>query len=403
MRPTHISIILILLIMGFGSVTAGPEDWRIALCISADPAHQMNVAWRTESQVDTPLVQWVQNQPQVKFYKQSVDIAAQTETVVRSDSSLVYAYSAEMSGLKPSTSYAYRVGSAEDWSEWLVFTTAAEKEEPFSFLYFGDPQNGIRSHVSRAIRAGYKEAPDAAFITMAGDLVAVPARDYEWEALFHAGDWIFRQTPLAPIMGNHAYYIDGKWLKTHTPYWQPHFKLPENGLTTLPETNYYFHYQSLLFVVLNGSEQLAEQALWLDELLTRESSAWVVVTLHQPLYATGDGRNGEKRRNAFLPIMDKYEVDLVLQGHDHTFGRTYPLKDNQRAKRWQKGTVYINSVSGSKQYKLRPKQSELFAVSGQDTQYYHVVSVTSSKMTLSSYSVDGVLVDEIQINPSKLR
>ncbi len=397
------SLILIFLMFMTGSTIAGPEDWRIALCISEDPSHKMNVSWRTEKQLDTPLVQLALNLPQVKFYQQSWDIPAQTEEVILNDSSVVYAYSAEMAELQPSTAYAYRVGSADDWSEWLVFKTASEIEEPFNFLYFGDPQNGIRSHVSRAFRAGFKAAPDAAFITMAGDLVSVPERDYEWEALFHAADWAFRQTPLAPVMGNHAYYIGGKWLRRHSEHWQPHFKLPENGLESLPETNYFFHYQGLLFVVLNGSEQLDEQAQWLDGVLSREKSSWVVLTLHQPLYATGEGRDGEKRRKAFLSTIDKHEVDLVLQGHDHTFGRTFPLKGSKRVKEHQKGTVYIVSVSGSKQYKLDPKLNELFAVSGKNTQYYHIVHVEGSRMTLSSYSVDDVLVDEIVIKPSKIR
>ncbi len=403
MRQPCLSIILTLLLLITGSAIAGPEDWRIALCISEDPQHQLNVAWRTEHQIETPLVQVAPNLPQVKFYKQSLDIVAQTEIVSRSDSSQAYAYSAAMSGLQPSTAYAYRVGSEAEWSEWFVFKTAKHTEDSFRFLYFGDPQNGLLSHVSRAIRAGYQEAPDAAFLTMAGDLVSVPGIDEQWEELFHAGSWIFSQVPLVPVMGNHAYYVDGKWLDEHSSYWRPHFTLPENGLATLPETNYFFHYQGLLFVVLNGNEQLETQAIWLDELLGQTESTWIILSIHQPLYPTAEGRDGTKRRAAFLSVIDKYEVDLVLQGHDHTFGRTYPLKNGKRVKGRRKGTVYINSVSGSKQYKLEPASADVFAVTDADKQFYHVVDVQPSKLKLSSYTVDGELRDEIIITPSKIR
>ncbi|MCF7824973.1 MAG: metallophosphoesterase family protein [Candidatus Marinimicrobia bacterium] len=401
MHRIILSIILILLILG--SVIAGPEDWRIALCISEDPQHQMNVSWRTESQMNAPLVQVAQNLPQVMFYEQSVDIAAQTEIVLRSDSTRVYVYSAKMTGLIPSTAYAYRVGSEDEWSEWFVFETANSTEAPFRFLYLGDPQNGLLSHVSRAIRAGYGEAPDAAFLTIAGDLVSVPGIDQQWEDLFHAGSWVFATIPLVPVMGNHAYYIDGEWSDEHSSYWQPHFTLPENGLATLPETNYYFHYQGMLFVVLNGSEQLDEQAIWLDEILGQVEAKWLIVSMHQPLYSTGRGRDGTKRRDAFLSVIDKHEVDLVLQGHDHTFGRTYPLRKGKRVKGRQKGTVYINSVSGSKQYELEPAIEDVFEVTGENQQFYHVIDVQPSKLILSSYTVDGELRDEIIIKPSRNR
>ena len=393
-----------LIIMLFtSSLIAGPEDWRVALCISEDPQHQMNVSWRNTTELDIPRVQLALNTSLAKFHKEHRDIDAQVETVVLSDSTTVYAYSARMDSLEPEISYAYRVGSQEEWSEWFVFKTALSTEASFRFLYFGDPQNGLLSHVSRAIRAGYSAAPDAAFITMAGDLVSIPGKDQMWEDLFHAGGWIFGQVPQVPIMGNHAYYIDGKWLQHFSPYWRPHFTLPENGLETLPETNYYFHYQGLLFVVLNGNEQLTEQAIWLDDILTREKSKWIILSIHQPLYATGKGRDGSKRREAFLSVIDKHEVDLVLQGHDHTFGRTYPLKAGKVVKKRQKGTVYITSVSGSKQYKLDPAIQNVFAISGADKQYYHVIDVQPKELKLSSYTVDGNLKDEVIITPSRNR
>ncbi len=385
------------------SLIAGPEGWRIALCISDDPQHQMNVSWRTVAELDSPHVQLALNSPLVKFYKDHREFSAHVEAVVLSDSSEVFAYSSKMRNLEPGTSYTYRVGSKEQWSEWFVFETAKSTEDSFRFLYFGDPQNGLLSHVSRAIRAGYREAPEAAFLTMAGDLVSVPGIDQQWADLFHAGSWIFGQVPQVPVMGNHAYYINGKWLDEYSPYWRPHFTLPENGLAILPETNYFFHYQGLLFVVLNGSEQLKEQAIWLDQLLDQTESTWIIVSMHQPLYSTGRGRDGTKRRDAFLPVFDKYEVDLVLQGHDHTFGRTYPLKNSKRVRGRQKGTVYINSVSGSKQYKLEPAIENVFAVTDADQQFYHVIDVQPSKLKLSSYTVDGALRDEIIIKPSKLR
>lgn len=397
-----VQIQLVLMLMTT-NLMAGSEDWRIVLCISEDPMHAMNVAWRDTVNLENPLVQYTLNKPEAKFYQQALENRAEVEVVHLPEGGQVYAYSADMDGLEPGTSYAYRVGNDRNWSEWFVFRTAESSPRPFRFLYFGDPQNGLTSHVSRALRAGYKEAPDAAFLTMAGDLVSVPDIDKQWEDLFHAGSFIFGHVPQAPLMGNHAYYVGRKWTKSYSDQWRPHFNLPENGLHTLPETNYFFHYQGVLFIALNGSEQLEEQALWLDMTLSNQKSRWVIVSIHQPLYATGQGRDGTKRREAFLETIDKYEVDLVLQGHDHTFGRTFPLKGGKAVNKRQKGTVYINSVSGSKQYKLGPPQGEVFEVTDSDKQFYHVIAVDTKQLKMSSFTVDGQLKDEVIIKPSNLR
>jgi len=400
MKVSQVIQVLILVMIcwfGPGQALAGSEDWRIALCVTEDPSHAMSVSWRNPTLLNDPRVQFTTNTPEVDFNRQVREVPARIESVTLPGEITVYAYSASMAGLEPATSYAYRVGDSDEWSEWFVFSTAAQDESAFRFLYFGDPQNGFPSHVSRAIRSGYRMAPDAVFMSFGGDLVSVPAKDDQWEGLFRAGSWIFSQMPLAPAMGNHAYYIGGDWLKEHTPYWRPHFSLPENGIPSLPETNYYFKCQGVLMAVLNGSQDLGEQAKWLDDLLTREKSRWIIITLHQPLYPTGKGRDGSKRRTAFLATIDKHQVDLVLQGHDHTFGRTFPLKAGRRAAEGEKGTIYLNSVCGSKQYELAEGLDAIFAITDSRKQFFHVIDVSSEIMTLRSYLIDGTLKDVVQI------
>ncbi|MDN3596949.1 fibronectin type III domain-containing protein [Zunongwangia endophytica] len=64
----------------------------------------------------------------------------------------------------PNTTYVYRVGNGEKnddyWSEWFQIKTAKTgSEEPFSFIYFGDAQNNIKSLWSRVIRSSYRKFP----------------------------------------------------------------------------------------------------------------------------------------------------------------------------------------------------------------------------------------------------
>ena len=87
------------------------------------------------------------------------------------------------------------MGSGDVWSEWFHFRTAHEGPAPFSFIYFGDAQVNILSLWSRTLRSAYADAPHAAFMIHAGDLINRAQRDVEWGEWFEAGDWIQSTVP----------------------------------------------------------------------------------------------------------------------------------------------------------------------------------------------------------------
>jgi Purple acid Phosphatase, N-terminal domain/Calcineurin-like phosphoesterase len=74
------------------------------------------------------------------------------------------------------------------------------------------------------------------------------------------------------------------------------------------------------------------QTLWLESTLAqarRDSSVdMIVVVMHQCAMSTSVAGNGSDLgiRQAWLPLFDKYEVDLVLSGHEHDYERTYPVR-----------------------------------------------------------------------------
>ncbi|MDD4778200.1 MAG: fibronectin type III domain-containing protein [Fermentimonas sp.] len=82
-------------------------------------------------------------------------------------------------GLEPNTQYSYRAGNGKDWSEWFQFSTAKKVNDKFSFIYFGDVQNDIKSLGSRTLRQAYKDlGKDASFMLFAGDLVSRSTDEY---------------------------------------------------------------------------------------------------------------------------------------------------------------------------------------------------------------------------------
>ena len=199
---------------------------------------------------------------------------------------LHYPWSTDVEGLESGTTYEFRVVSGEDASEWHSFTTA-DTSDRLDFLYFGDAQQGLTEEWAENSRMAFENHPDSGLVLHAGDMIDVPYNHAEWNDWFGAlgDDATSRQHLLTP--GNHEYYTPGNfWDLPQVPptdYYQ-NYTLPTNGL--YDERNYYVDRNDVRIVVLDGNQQIDEQATWLDETLANNPNAWTVVMFHQPVYNT---------------------------------------------------------------------------------------------------------------------
>ncbi len=373
---------------------------RIILNLTDDPAHSEAVTWRTMENVDEPQVEISIAIPQPKLEDKADKISAVSEKVEIGADTIVFQHSAILKNLQANTLYAYRVGDGKVWSEWNQFRTAKNGIAPFKFVYFGDPQNDIIAYVSRIFREAYKKTPDAAFWLFTGDMVSISTSDDWWGELFYAAGFIPRIMPSIELAGNHSYprkNMNGKMVRSLAPLWRPHFTLPENGPADLPETAYYIDYQGVRFIMLNGNEKLQEQASWLEDVLANNPNPWTIVAMHQPIYSTGKDRDNPQYREYFLPLYDKYHVDLVLQGHDHSYGRTFKLRNGQIVKPDEKGTIYIVSVSGPKMYNLNPHSANLMAKYDTGEQLFQVIDINGNHLQYESWTATGELYDSFEL------
>jgi 3',5'-cyclic AMP phosphodiesterase CpdA len=182
-----------------------PLPDRVVLTWSGDPATTQAVTWRTSAVVHHALAQLTPATDRPLEASAALEIRARTEPL-QSDLGLAHYHSVEFTDLAPGTRYAYRVGDGVNWSEWHHFRTARAEPAPFTFVYFGDAQNDIRTHWSRLFREAVLEAPRAAFTLHAGDLVNRAQRDAEWGEWFGAPAWVHATIPVVPTPGNHEYY-----------------------------------------------------------------------------------------------------------------------------------------------------------------------------------------------------
>ena len=291
----------------------------------------------------------------------------------------VYQCSTILAGLKPQTVYAYRVGHDSTWSEWNQFRTAKAEAAPFSFVFFGDPQDDILEHVSRSFREAFRAAGDASFWLFSGDLTTNPDEDL-WEEWFEAAGFIPRVMPMIMTPGNHDHAsvkINGKKERTKDlPLWRPQFTLPENALPGFEETSYSVDYQGVRFLMINSNYRLTEQAEWVDSVLADNPNRWTVAAFHHPFYSSG--RNRDERSTRGMPFRKCLSGAALTWCFRDTITRMRGARNLLGGKvvgDTEKGIVYVVSSCGPKNYVLQPLYKDLMATMGENLQLYQVITV----------------------------
>lgn len=399
MNLTRLLFVLAAVTVPALSAAAEPtEPERVLLTWNGDPARSQAVTWRTGQPVEQALAELAPALPGPKLAAGATSVTATSQAVETTAGVTVHYHSASFANLKPATKYAYRVGDGKAWSEWNHFFTASEKAEPFSFLYVGDAQNDVKSLWSRVIRDAFRHGSQAKFILHAGDLINIANRDNEWAEWFEAAGWINRVIPSIAIPGNHEYFLPAKdEPRQLSRLWQPQFEYPRNGPEGLEDTCYYLDYQGARIIALNSNERAADQAAWLDKVLSDNPNRWTILTFHHPIYSGAARRDNPQLRAAWLPVIDKHRVDLVLQGHDHTYARTEKLDGGSVVGSTANGTVYVVSVGGPKMYDTTTESAHLMARVAEDTQLYQLVTIKDDLLQYEAHTAAGDLYDAFDL------
>jgi hypothetical protein len=285
---------------------------------------------------------------------------------------------ATIDGLRQRTGYSYRVGGAGGWSPTYTFRTQKFNGD-FDFLFFGDPQIGSSGNVQKD-GAGWADTldvalganPAAELLVSGGDQVESANTEVQWDA-FLASDKL-RQYPWAATIGNHD--VGGKAYEQH--FWTPNTDRSGSFYNGDPAArsggDYWFTYKDVLFIDLNsnayasGSDE-AHIGYVTDVVRKHGAKAkYTVLVYHHSIYSPADHANdgdNQQRRKDFPAAFSTLGVDLVLQGHDHSYSRSYEIKNGEKANPAEQpgatqvsqgpgGVIYVtaNSASGSKYYDL---------------------------------------------------
>ncbi len=302
---------------------------------------QLNFGWMTLKDDD-------KNAAVVYFGKSVDDWKAYTGTVSATDNSLTggidyVSNKVTVTGIEPNTTYYYQVMKNVEGSGVYTYTT--KSFDDVKMLYVGDPQIGASKgqpqgdttlsaddgaantaarndsyNWNRTLSIAIGLNPDISYIISAGDQVnkTGKAKEEEFAGYLNADE--LHSIPVATTIGNHD---------SLTSDYSAHFNVPnatENGMTEAGG-DYYYSYGNGLFIVLNTNNyNVAEHAQTMAEAVASDPDAtWRIVTIHQDIYGSGKDHSetdGMILRTQLTPLFDQYDVDVVLQGHDHTYSRS---------------------------------------------------------------------------------
>jgi predicted phosphodiesterase len=283
-----------------------------------------------------------------------------------------------MTTLKAGTEYeytvSYTIGSQQYHVKTHRFKTLPSHSNGYNFYLYGDSRALINRHshiVQQMVKDSYRD--DALFVIHAGDFVNY---GYSWDLwntnFFEAATPLFQELPIIPVPGNH---------EQNQPYYYDYFDLPHN------EAFYTFVQGPAQYFALNTNIAFgprSEQYKWFEKELQKSTSRWKIAIFHHPPFSCAVARKPgyEKAQKYLVPLMEKYEVDLVLLGHDHLYGRTVPIN----------GVTYVTSGGGGSPLYT----AETDAISPVCIQTFHYVRFSIDDKTISWQAIDAQdnIIDE---------
>lgn len=340
----------------------------------------------------------------------------------------LYSCKATVTGLEPGTTYYYQLSNKGYTSDVYHFTT--DDGGAFSFAYVGDPQIGASGNAA-SDTAGWDNTlniidtnsifSDVSFLLSAGDQVNTASSESEYDGyLDHDA---LTGLPVATVIGNHD---------SGSNAYSQHFNVANEsddyGVTNAGGDSY-FVYNNVLFLVLNSNDKsvAGHQEFMKNAIKATEDQdiSWKVVTFHHSIYTVASHSSDSYItdptgfKNSMAPIFKDLDIDVVLQGHDHVYCRTYmmdgltPITESDKyeygngenqaptAVNDPEGILYVtaNSGSGSKTYNIVNGDFPFSAVQNQE----HVpnvskVTVSDQQFTITTYrTTDMSVVDTFTI------
>ncbi|MES4907846.1 MULTISPECIES: metallophosphoesterase family protein [unclassified Streptomyces] len=331
------------------------------LAFGSDPRTQMRISWQVPFAVKAPYVRIGlgpgELSRKIEAEVRHLHTPALSDKLPAVDQ---YYLHAALDGLRPGVTYYYGVGhdgfdpaDPRRFSALGTFRTAPEAAESFVFTAFGDQGVSYDALANDQLLLGQNPA----FHLHAGDLCYADTTGHGqktdvfdarvWDSFLAQTSSVAASVPWMVTTGNHdmeAWYSpDGYGGQL------ARWSLPDNGPDPRKAPGVYsFTYANVGIVALDANDVSYEitantgytggqQTRWLDRRLAQLRGQtgidFVVVFFHHCAFSTTSAHASDGGvRDAWVPLFEKHQVDLVINGHNHVYERTDAIRGGRAAK-----------------------------------------------------------------------
>lgn len=372
-----------------------------------DPTTRKTITWFT-APAAKPKDALMQIAPDGE-YRKSAEQAFKTQKgftrlyTYSDDSKAVQMNRVDAKGLKPGTAYAYRVGDGHDWSDVRHFTTLKDSDH-LTFNVLGDTQVNVpkQLHPMDEVFAKLEAAktlPD--FAIHVGDFNdnQTTFKEADMTAQMFNKHTAYDSLDMIHVLGNHEYMGDDGTKATEM------LGVPgNNGPKINTKGTYSVDYGNMHIASIGWTDnvdEMQQELDWLRKDMKATNKTWRIVTTHQPAYNKNPADSESSMFHKMLPpVCDELGIDIVFSGHDHSYGRTYPLVGGKKVTH---GTTYIAAGhTGDKTYDIRPNEPEVWDYiqkeADKDQKTFLTLSVNGNKMVLVTRDENGKQIDSKEIS-----
>jgi predicted phosphodiesterase len=404
-------VLLIGLLAGCGKVKNLAEDtltkfkpidaFNIRQVITQDSATSRTVMWQSKTEEKDAFIEY-----RAATRNKTLTQKERINDKFTDNGKTSWVHTVTLNNLEPGTEYEYRLAHGDSRSRWYQLNTA--KGNKYKALIFPDSQSADYKAWENVAMPAWKRNQDAQFFMMIGDLVDNGEHDYQWNEWFSRIQPMITRIPVATVLGNHETYTMNWQVRMPLAYLH-YFQLPGGVPQKYQNQFYSFDYGDVHFVVLNNlmwemdrfqPNMLAEQKAWFRRDMEQTKKKWKVVLMHRDIILYEFNRPGSHPERfddegvAFMPLFDRYGVDVVLTGHLHTYRNRGHIYNYRRDSR---GPLYIlTGVAGDVQSKNLWKHSpyDIAAAPEPETSNYMVMEAEDTQLKFCCYLPDGSKVDE---------
>lgn len=344
---------------------------------------------------NTMTVMWRTNRPGMStlFYGETAECPQRIDVA-----DLNTLHEIQIEGLQPETQYFYRTETRLNEqeeplrSDVATFQTAVKRDTPFAFAVISDTQ-GNPTVSGKIANLAWDQRPS--FLLHPGDLVDTGTVESHWtHHFFPSMNPLIRHVPFYPVLGNH---------ERNAQYYYDYVSLPK------PEYYYEFRFGNAHFFMIDSNRNLdpeSEQYKWLENALSESDATWKFVCHHHPPYSsdendygnlwkTNKGTRGDLNARQLVPLYEKYHVDIVWNGHIHSYERTWPILQNQAVRAG--APIYMITGGGGGSLETPGPIRPFFMNTVRRGHHYAMVRINATTLEFQAYDIENRMFDQLVI------